>query len=82
MQKVWIGTIKFFDRANRRGMIAPEKIEPTKSKSIDLPSELYFEVGINEALRLQVGQLVQFVAEEDRDIGLVAKNVTVLSEQA
>lgn len=80
MQKASIGTIKFFDPANKRGMIAPQMIELDKSQSKDLPSDLYFEVSDAEASHLQVGQLVQF-AVEDTDIGKVAKNVTVLSEQ-
>ena len=73
MPKAGIGTIKLFDLARKRGVIAPQSKEQS--------DDLYFEASDAEASRLRKGQLVQFVVEET-DTGPEAKNVTVLSSKA
>lgn len=78
MLKAGIGTIKWFDRENKRGVIAPLETGRKESPTDDL----YFEVGDAEALLLKVGQLVQFVVATDSPAGPEAKEVTVLSQNA
>jgi cold shock CspA family protein len=71
-----IGTIKYFDRAKKRGMIARESAAQSKA------NELYFEVeDDSKALKLHEGQLVQFVMQET-DLGLEATEIEVLSDKA
>ncbi len=73
-----IGKIKYFDREKKRGVIAPENGLTKQSAWADL----YFQVNDDRtAASLRVGQLVQFVKEET-EIGLEAKQITVLSEKA
>jgi cold shock CspA family protein len=73
-----IGTIKYFDRTNKRGMIAREAAAKSAESSAD---ELYFEVDDSEARKLHEGQLVQFVMEQT-DLGPEAKQIEVLSDKA
>jgi cold shock CspA family protein len=70
-----IGTIKYFDRVRKRGMIARESA--TQSQA----DELYFEVDDRKALKLREGQLVQFVMQ-DTALGLEATEIEVLSDKA
>ncbi len=72
-----IGTIKYFDKTKKRGMIARESEKSATSAA----SEIYFEVGDNEARNLREGQLVQFIMEQT-DLGPEAKQIKVLSEKA
>ncbi len=74
-----IGTIKYFDRAKKRGMIARESATESTAKSAT--SDLYFEVDDSKALKLREGQLVQFVMQET-ELGPEATQIEVLSEQA
>lgn len=72
-----VGTIKRFDPAKGRGVIAPQDV----ARARGLPEDLYFEVDPDKVVELRVGQLVQFVVEgSGRDAE--AREVTVLSELA
>jgi len=72
-----VGTIKLFDRDKMRGVITPQDV----ARARGLPEDLYFEVNVEQAEGLRVGQLVQFVVEgSGKDAE--AREVTVLSELA
>ncbi|HEY4722644.1 MAG TPA: hypothetical protein VII92_12400 [Anaerolineae bacterium] len=80
-EKVGIGVVKLFDSRNRRGVISQQPQPEQAATKGGRPNDVYFEVTDTEALRLREGQLVQFVMKET-DMGLVAKDVTVLSDRA
>ncbi len=72
-----IGTIKYFDKGKKRGVISPEN-GVSKQSALE---DIFFQVADERtAANLRVGQLVQFMKEET-DIGIEAKQVTVLSEK-
>ncbi len=73
MQQAAIGRIIYFDSNNRRGVIAPQNV----ASQAAIPSELYFKVDEAQALALRVGQLVQFLVDNDK-----AVDIAVLSQTA
>jgi cold shock CspA family protein len=78
MPEAGIGTIAWFDRGKKRGVIAREGAGAKQGSA----GELYFECSDAEAMQLKEGQRVQFVVEENANLGRMAKNVTVLSQKA
>lgn len=76
MADVGLGTIKLFDAAKKRGVVSQSDAAKRSG-----PSDVYFEADDDEARRLRVGQLVQFVME-DTPIGTVAKHISVLRDKA
>jgi cold shock CspA family protein len=79
---VGIGVVKLFDSRNRRGIISQQPEPGQAATKGGRPEDVYFEVTGPEALKLREGQLVQFVMEKTQDMGLVAKDVRVLSDKA
>jgi len=77
-----MGVVKLFDSKNKRGVISQQSQPEQAATKGGRPKDVYFEATDAEALRLRVGQLVQFVLKETEDMGLVAKDVTVLSDKA
>jgi len=58
-----IGTIKYFDKETKGGLISPSVAGLSPSVAGLIP-ELYFEINSDdEARKLHVGDLVQFVIE-------------------
>ena len=87
-QQAGIGEIKYYDKGKKQGVIAPfdnaTKLGLAATEGAAKPSataDLYFRITDDRlAANLRVGQLVQFMKEET-DIGLEAKQITVLSEK-
>lgn len=78
--KAGIGTIKFFDKTTKSGVIVLQGRPASQEK---IAQDVYFEIDENQAkdLKLRVGQLVQFVLD-DKGFGAEAKEITVLNSNA